>query len=65
MKYKLIYGSFDIVITTYEIATNYKSFLNKFYWNYFILDEAHRIKNENTNWHNALKLINQRSLVYY
>ena len=39
-------GCFDIVITSYEGINICKNHLKKFNWNYVIIDEAHRIKNE-------------------
>jgi superfamily II DNA or RNA helicase len=43
---KLQPGKFDAIVTTYEMATREKHALNKFKWRYLIIDEAHRIKNE-------------------
>lgn len=40
------YGRFDVVVTTYEVASKEKAHLCKFSWRYVIIDEAHRIKNE-------------------
>ncbi|KAL9649595.1 hypothetical protein ABK040_003272 [Willaertia magna] len=45
---QLIGGDFEICITSYEIALKEKTALNKFKWYYIIIDEAHRIKNENS-----------------
>lgn len=42
------YGKFDAVVTSYEVVTREKGHLNKFHWRYLIIDEAHRIKNENS-----------------
>lgn len=42
------YGKFDAVVTSYEVVTKEKNHLNKFNWRYLIIDEAHRIKNENS-----------------
>ena len=39
-------GKFDVVVTTYEMATRERNAFNKFKWRYLIIDEAHRIKNE-------------------
>ena len=38
----------DVLITTYEMAIIEKAVLKKFSWRYLIIDEAHRIKNENS-----------------
>lgn len=42
------FGKFDAVVTSYEIVTKEKSHLTKISWRYLIIDEAHRIKNENS-----------------
>uniref|UniRef100_A0A7S0ZEU4 Uncharacterized protein n=1 Tax=Timspurckia oligopyrenoides TaxID=708627 RepID=A0A7S0ZEU4_9RHOD len=39
---------FDVLITSYEMVVKEKSALNKFCWRYLVIDEAHRIKNENS-----------------
>lgn len=44
----IVYGKFDAVVTSYEVVTKEKSHLTKFCWRYLIIDEAHRIKNENS-----------------
>lgn len=42
------YAPFDILITSYELGIIEKSFLKKLSWSYLVIDEAHRIKNENS-----------------
>ena len=42
------FGKFDAVVTSYEMVTKEKNHLSKFSWRYLIIDEAHRIKNENS-----------------
>lgn len=42
------YGKFDVVVTSYEMVSREKTHLLKFSWRYLIIDEAHRIKNENS-----------------
>jgi SWI/SNF-related matrix-associated actin-dependent regulator of chromatin subfamily A member 5 len=37
---------FDVILTTYEVVIKEKSALSKFKFDYLILDEAHRIKND-------------------
>ena len=43
---RLIEEDFDVCITSYEMILREKSHLRKFAWAYIIIDEAHRIKNE-------------------
>jgi SWI/SNF-related matrix-associated actin-dependent regulator of chromatin subfamily A member 5 len=40
---------FDVCITSYEMILREKSHLNKHAWEYIIIDEAHRIKNEDSS----------------
>uniref|UniRef100_A0A7S1XF10 Uncharacterized protein n=1 Tax=Compsopogon caeruleus TaxID=31354 RepID=A0A7S1XF10_9RHOD len=39
-------GSFDAIVTSYEMVIKEKSVFCKYTWRYLIIDEAHRIKNE-------------------
>ena len=41
-------GKFDIVLTSFEIACREKTTFKKIEWKYFVIDEAHRIKNEDS-----------------
>ena len=41
-------GNFDVVVTSYEMVIKEKNHFKKFHWRYIIIDEAHRIKNENS-----------------
>ncbi|CAH6719070.1 ISWI chromatin-remodeling complex ATPase Isw2p [[Candida] jaroonii] len=43
---RLLTCDFDVVISSYEIVIREKSSFKKFNWQYIIIDEAHRIKNE-------------------
>ncbi len=36
----------DVAITSYECVLSEKSVLKKYSWKYLIIDEAHRIKND-------------------
>ena len=38
-------SDFDILITSYEMCLREKSVLQRYAWEYIIIDEAHRIKN--------------------
>lgn len=40
--------AYDVMITSYDIALREKSFLSRQKWAYLVIDEAHRIKNENS-----------------
>ena len=39
-------GGWDVVVTSYEMVLIEKSVFKKFNWKYMVIDEAHRIKNE-------------------
>ena len=39
---------FDVCVTSYEVAIREKAQLRKINWHYVIVDEAHRLKNENS-----------------
>lgn len=43
---RLMTCDFDVVISSYEIVIREKAAFRKFNWEYIIIDEAHRIKNE-------------------
>ena len=44
------------MVTTYETANNERNVLQKFAWWYLIIDEAHRIKNENATFSKTVTL---------
>jgi SWI/SNF-related matrix-associated actin-dependent regulator of chromatin subfamily A member 5 len=46
---RLTTEKFDVCITSYEMILREKSHLNKHAWEYIIIDEAHRIKNEDSS----------------
>lgn len=41
-------GDWEVLLTSYEIAIKEKSTLKKWNWEYLVVDEAHRLKNENS-----------------
>lgn len=45
---KVVPGSFDVIATTYEMVIKEKNLFKKFRWRFIIIDEAHRMKNENS-----------------
>lgn len=49
-------GNFDVVCTTYEVVMKEKNALTKISWRYLIIDEAHRIKNENSMLSQVVRL---------
>uniref|UniRef100_A0A915BRM5 Helicase ATP-binding domain-containing protein n=1 Tax=Parascaris univalens TaxID=6257 RepID=A0A915BRM5_PARUN len=41
-------GGWDVLVTSYEMVLREKSLLRKYVWKFLVIDEAHRIKNENS-----------------
>ena len=58
---RLIDEKFDVCITSYEMILREKSHLKKFAWEYIIIDEAHRIKNEESSLAQIIRLFNSRN----
>lgn len=58
---RLIDEKFDVCITSYEMVLREKSHLKKFAWEYIIIDEAHRIKNEESSLAQVIRLFNSRN----
>ncbi|KAG1678034.1 hypothetical protein FOA52_000830 [Chlamydomonas sp. UWO 241] len=58
-------GKFDAVVTSYEMIIKEKAYFRKFFWRYVIIDEAHRIKNENSRLSLSIRLLrtNYRLLI--
>uniref|UniRef100_A0A7S0T1K3 Chromatin-remodeling complex ATPase n=1 Tax=Mantoniella antarctica TaxID=81844 RepID=A0A7S0T1K3_9CHLO len=58
-------GCFDVCVTSYEMVIREKNALKKFHWRYVIIDEAHRIKNENSCLSKTLRMFacNNRLLI--
>ncbi|EDU41704.1 ISWI chromatin-remodeling complex ATPase ISW2 [Pyrenophora tritici-repentis Pt-1C-BFP] len=61
IKERLVPDSFDVCITSYEMILREKSHLKKFAWEYIIIDEAHRIKNESSSLAQMVRAFNSRS----
>ncbi|KAL6615310.1 hypothetical protein ACP70R_037580 [Stipagrostis hirtigluma subsp. patula] len=51
-------GKFDVCVTSFEMAIKEKTALRRFSWRYIIIDEAHRIKNENSLLSKTMRLYN-------
>ncbi|OAA66598.1 snf2 family helicase [Niveomyces insectorum RCEF 264] len=58
---RLIDEDFDVCVTSYEMILREKSHLKKFAWEYIIIDEAHRIKNEESSLAQVIRLFNSRN----
>ena len=58
---RLIDENFDVCITSYEMILREKSHLKKFAWEYIIIDEAHRIKNEESSLAQIIRLFSSRN----
>ncbi|KAJ0963388.1 hypothetical protein J5N97_028510 [Dioscorea zingiberensis] len=52
----LVAGKFDVCVTSFEMAIKEKTALRCFSWCYVIIDEAHRIKNENSLLSKTMRL---------
>jgi SWI/SNF-related matrix-associated actin-dependent regulator of chromatin subfamily A member 5 len=58
---RLVDEKFDVCITSYEMILIEKSHLKKFAWEYIIIDEAHRIKNEESSLAQIIRMFNSRN----
>jgi SWI/SNF-related matrix-associated actin-dependent regulator of chromatin subfamily A member 5 len=47
----------DVCVTTYEVVNLEKSALTKIAWRYLIIDEAHRLKNEASQFSQTVRLL--------
>ncbi|CAI5513267.1 unnamed protein product, partial [Closterium sp. Naga37s-1] len=58
-------GKFDVVVTSYEMVIKEKTAFRRLSWRYIIIDEAHRIKNENSILSKTMRLFssNYRLLI--
>jgi SWI/SNF-related matrix-associated actin-dependent regulator of chromatin subfamily A member 5 len=57
---------YDVALTTYEMACNPSFALaltQKVYWRCVILDEGHKVKNEETTAHQILKRIHRQHTI--
>ncbi|KAK7292309.1 hypothetical protein RIF29_08087 [Crotalaria pallida] len=54
----LVAGKFDVCVTSFEMVIKEKSALRRFSWRYIVIDEAHRIKNENSLLSKTMRLYN-------
>jgi len=61
IKERLVDEKFDVCITSYEMILREKTHLKKFAWEYIVIDEAHRIKNEESSLAQMVRMFNSRS----
>ena len=61
MNERLVKEQFDVCITSYEMILREAAPLRKFAWEYIIIDEAHRIKNEKSSLSGQLRTFNSRN----
>ncbi|EED17707.1 SNF2 family helicase/ATPase, putative [Talaromyces stipitatus ATCC 10500] len=52
---------FDVCITSYEMILKEKSHFKKLAWEYIIIDEAHRIKNEESSLSQIIRVFHSRN----
>ncbi|EGW35279.1 uncharacterized protein SPAPADRAFT_64429 [Spathaspora passalidarum NRRL Y-27907] len=53
--------NFDVIIASYEIVIREKSTFKKFDWEYIIIDEAHRIKNEESLLSQIIRMFHSKN----
>lgn len=58
---QLMQAKFDTLITSFEMIIREKSSLKKFKWEYIVVDEAHRIKNEDSSLSQIIRLFYSRN----
>ena len=52
---------FEVCITSYEICLLEKAQFKKISWQYIIIDEAHRIKNENSMLSQIVRILQSKN----
>ncbi|CAO3680362.1 unnamed protein product [Umbelopsis ramanniana] len=61
IKDRLLPLNFEVCITSYEMCLMEKSHFRKISWQYIIIDEAHRIKNENSMLSQIVRAFNSKN----
>jgi SWI/SNF-related matrix-associated actin-dependent regulator of chromatin subfamily A member 5 len=57
---KLHSSSWDVLLTSYEMAMAEKSALAKTKWHFIVIDEAHRLKNEKSKFAQIVRFFNSK-----
>lgn len=58
---RLLACDFDVCITSYEMVLREKAQFRKFAWQYIVIDEAHRIKNEESQLAQIIRVLSSRN----
>lgn len=58
---RLLKCDFDVVVASYEIVIREKASFRKFNWQYIVIDEAHRIKNEESLLSQIIRLFHSKN----
>ncbi|KAG7665299.1 uncharacterized protein J8A68_000986 [[Candida] subhashii] len=61
IKNRVMTCDFDVIIASYEIVIREKSTFKKFDWEYIIIDEAHRIKNEESLLSQIIRMFHSKN----
>ncbi len=56
IKNQILEAKFDVLVTSFEVVIREKSALKKIAWQYIVVDEAHRIKNEESALSQIIRL---------
>lgn len=52
--------NYDVIVASYECVINNERILNKYKFEYLIIDEAHKLKNEESVFFTTLKRLSSR-----
>lgn len=52
--------NYDVIVASYECVINNERILNKYRFEYLIIDEAHKLKNEESLFFTTLKRLSSR-----
>jgi SWI/SNF-related matrix-associated actin-dependent regulator of chromatin subfamily A member 5 len=61
IKNNILNCQFDVLISSYEIVIREKSILKKINWQYIIVDEAHRLKNEDSLLSQIIRMFHSKN----
>lgn len=61
IKNRIMTCDFDVIIASYEIVIREKSTFKKFNWEYIVIDEAHRIKNEESLLSQIIRMFHSKN----